>query len=102
MTKKPVTKKAGFNEDLDFSDFIPASYEDEMYDEEMFNMFHHLVDANKDQMQIALELTKFIFEKKASSESSKEEILTTFKQATQIVAENSPLRQLLEKMEKAK
>ncbi len=96
MAKTPVLKKQQIP-DFDFSDLIMDSM-DAPADEVILGMMSKLIEAHRYQQQTVIELTKLIIENNAAESMSEEEILSTFKRASQVVGENSPIEELWEKI----
>ncbi len=99
MAKAPTIKKPRKDviQDFDFSDFMTGSEGPE--DEMILGMMSGLVEATRHQQQTAIELTKLVLDKMASSEKiNEEQIFATFKRATKVVSEVSPLQELFKKM----
>ncbi|HEV2523779.1 MAG TPA: hypothetical protein VGU44_01435 [Gammaproteobacteria bacterium] len=66
-------------------------------DEAITGMLGGLIEAGNRQMEVAMELTKLIAEKNTDANIDEEKIFSIFKRASKIVAENAPLKGLLEK-----
>ena len=81
-------------EEFDFSDSIL----DPQIDEAMFSMMSDLVESSRHQMQIAVELTKLAEEEKVVVPFKEEDIFSIFRRASKVVADSSPIKELLEKM----
>lgn len=97
MAKTSVLKRQQkqYAPDFDFSDLpINSSPEDEI----VLGMMTGLIEAYRHQQQTAIELTRLAIEKNASENMSEDEIFSTFKRASQIVSETSPIKELFEKM----
>ena len=97
MAKAPTIKKPRKEaiRDFDFSNFMTESEGPE--DEMILGMMQGLIEAYRHQQQTAIELTKLVVE--SSSEKMKEEqVFSTFKRATKVVSEVSPIQELFKKM----
>jgi len=97
MAKAPSAKKPRkeTSQDFDFSDFMAESEGPE--DEMLLGMMQGFIEAYRHQQQTAIELTKLVIE--SSSEKMKEEqVFSTFKRATQVISEVSPIQELFKKM----
>ncbi len=73
---------------------------DDIYAEEAMEIMPTFFEAGHSHLQIALELTKVIAEKISSSASNAdtvEEIFQIFKQASSVVIDSSPLREIFSK-----
>lgn len=98
MARSPSVKKPRKEtiRDFDFSDFMtaPEGPEDEM----LLGMMQVLIEAYRHQQQTAIELTRLVVD--SSSDKIKEEqIFSTFRRATQVVSEASPIQELFKKMQ---
>lgn len=64
-------------------------------DEALAGMMVGLIDASNHQQKMAIELTKLVVEK-STENMDEEKIFLTFKQASKVVIENFPLKELWE------
>lgn len=95
MAKNPPLKKQQPLADFDFSELM---MDDSPGDEAMVGMMSGLIEAYRHQQQTAIELTKLVIENKAAESMSEEEIFSTFKRASQLLGEISPIKELWDKM----
>jgi hypothetical protein len=92
MGKKTMTKE--YVEDLeDDFDYSEESSDDNMLD----SMMENLVETDHHQIMMAIELTKVALSKNSDSNMSEDTIFNIFKKALQVINDNSPLKNLLEK-----
>lgn len=97
MAKIPILKKQQKQRmpDFDLSDLM---MDDSPADEVVVGMMSGLIEAYRHQQQVAIELTKLAIENNMAESMSEEEIFSTFKRASQIVGEMSPIKELWDKM----
>jgi hypothetical protein len=93
MAKSTVLKKQQTPE-FDFSDMMLDSSDDEA----VLGMMSGLIEAYRHQQQTAIELTKLVVERNIAEPMKEGEIFATFKRASQVVSEISPMKELWEKM----
>ncbi len=68
-------------------------------DEEFaLGMMSGLIEAYRHQQQTSIELTKLVVENNSAKPLNEEEIFSTFKRASQLVSEMSPIKELWGKM----
>lgn len=89
--KKP--EEQGFDE-YDFDEMIMGSSEEET----MLEMLERVAAIDRDQSQVSLDLTKLIVEKATDGKLKEKDILSTFKNAKQMVSSCSPLEEIFQKM----
>lgn len=90
---KPVRPLESEIEDLDLSDFLETYSEDELNT----RVIVPILEAGKQQMQLALQLTQLIVEKH-SGELNEDKILTIFKKACKAAHEHFPVKSLWEEL----
>lgn len=93
MTKTPVIKNQRKQQTPHF-DFSDLSSDDEM----ALGMMSGLIEAYRHQQQIAIELTRLVVEKNTTENMSEEAVFSTFKRASTVVSEVSPIKELFEKI----
>ena len=94
MAKNNLIKKHNASElenDFNFSDFLDAPD-----DEAIAGVLHGLIEASNNQMTLAIELTKLIVNKSVDNTMSEDDIFGILKKSTKVIAENFPLKTLLE------
>ena len=94
MAKGNIVKKRNepeLEDDFDFSDFL-----DSPNDEAIAGVVHGLIETSKSQIVLAIELTKLIVNKNPDTTMNEDEIFSVFKKSTKVIAENFPLKALLE------
>ncbi len=95
MTKQtPMTHQHDEIED----DFEGFDYIDEMHDhcdDGMADMMSSLISASRDQMAAAIDLTTLVIDASGSDSMKEEQVFALFKRASAVIAENSPLKDLL-------
>lgn len=99
MAKTTVLKKQPKKQqlpDFDFANLMMDSHSPD--DEVVLGMMSGLIEAYRHQQQTAIELTRLSIEKNASGSMTEEEVFSTFKRASQVVSEVSPIKELFEKM----
>lgn len=79
---------------FDFPDFMESSVEDKM----ISGMMNSLIQSLSQQMLAAIELTKVVLSKNPSSTLTNEDIFATFKDASKVIQDTSPLKGLWEKI----
>lgn len=82
-------------EDFEGFDFL----DDDMHehcDDGMADMMNCLFAASKDQTIAALDLTTLVIDASGSDSMKEEQVFAIFKRASKAVAENSPLKDLLQ------
>lgn len=86
-------------EDMDMDDEFDFDCEHDhaMEDGVVSSMMNAMMETNRDNMKVALELTKLICERNSDCKS-KDAILETFNQTMQTVEKNSSLKPFIEKM----
>ena len=96
MAKNSALKKRQKQEteEFEFSDMMMGSAGDEV----MVGMMSRLIEASRHQMQIAIELTKLTVEKNNTESFKEEDIFSVFTRASKVVSDNSPIKELWEKM----
>ena len=72
-------------------DFDEMSFEDDA----MTDIMNNMLETSNNQMMMALELTKLIVANNPVK-NMEDHVFSVYKKATQVVAENFPLKQLLE------
>lgn len=88
-----LKKQKEVEAELDFSEILDPSYDDEL----MMGVINGMVEASNDRIRLALELTKLAVEKNTSKDMSEDEIFSIFKKASGVIAESFPLKELWEK-----
>jgi hypothetical protein len=63
--------------------------------EVMAGIMHGIIEGSNQQQQIAIELTKLVVQK-SSEQMNETDIFSTFKRATQVVSEQTPLKEFWE------
>ena len=94
MSKSNLIKKHKESElvdDFDLSDFL-----DSPGDEAVAGVLQGLIEASNNQMTLAIELTKLIVNKNANNTMNEDDIFGILKKSTKVIAENFPLKTLLE------
>jgi len=86
--------KNSMSDKINLDDIPYAPYTEEETDQ----ILNRMIQASQGQMEIALSLTKLIVEKTSLTNINETQILAIFKQSLQVVNANSPLKQLLDKM----
>jgi hypothetical protein len=89
MAKNNTIKKYKDKED-DIFDFSEESPGDEM----VAGMMTGLIEASNHQAMMAIELTKLVASKNSQASMSENDIFSTFKRASKVVAESIPLKDL--------
>ncbi len=89
---KPKKFEEEFEDHFDFSGSMIAQDEDFVA-----GVMSDLIAANNHQMVIALELAKLAIEKSTSGVMNEEKVFSAFRQASKVVAESFPLKELFEK-----
>ena len=96
--KNPVKKFKHQDKDedfaFDFSEFAGSHSEDEM----VTTMMESLIDASSQQTLAAIELTKIAIAKNSSQTLTEADIFATFKNASRVVQDVSPLKTLWGKL----
>jgi hypothetical protein len=85
-----------YDDDYDFSEDMGPSTEEV---ETMARMISGLVEASQHQQMMAIELTKLAVEKMTIEKMDEEKIFSIFKQASKVVSENFPLKELWGKLD---
>ncbi len=78
-------------EDFDFFDDLESGNED------VAAMMSSLMESSNQQLMAAIELTKLAVAKSSTESINEEAVFATYKRATKVIAENFPLKDLLEK-----
>ena len=92
--EKPTASKKQSTPEFDFSDMMMDSPDEEF----ALGMMSGLIEAYRHQQQSAIELTKLVVENNSTNPMKEEEIFSTFKRASQVVSEISPIKELWGKM----
>ncbi len=94
MAKNNVLKKRQPQEmqEFDFSEMMMDSPDEEM----MVGMMGGLIEASRNQMQIALELTRLTVENNTAGTFNEEDVYSIFTRASKVVSDSSPIKDLLE------
>lgn len=93
MAKNNVIKKREIIEDdFDFNEMVHSSHDDEV----MAGIMSGMIEASNNQMLLALELTKLALDK-TTKEMNEDDVFSTFKKASGVIAERFPLHTILEK-----
>jgi len=92
MAKSTALKKQRVPE-FDFSDLMTDSPDEET----VLGIMTGLIEAYRHQQKTAIELTRLVVEKNNAS-MKEEEIFSSFKRASQVVSEISPIKELWEKI----
>ncbi len=90
--EKPTTSKT--TPEFGFSDMMMDSPDEEF----ALGIMSGLIEAYRHQQKAAIELTKLVVENNSAKPMKEEEIFSTFKRASQVVSEMSPIKELWGKM----
>ena len=93
--EKPTASKKQPTAEFEFSDMMMDSPEEEF----ALGIMSGLIETYRHQQQAAIELTKLVVENNSAKPLKEEEIFSTFKRASQIVSEMSPIKELWKKMD---
>jgi len=93
MAKNKAMKNQ-HDDDLDFSEYLEPSFEDESM---ILDGMNNLIEASNNQMMLAIELTKLVVTHTDGKGRNVEEVFAIFQKASELVAENLPLKSLLER-----
>ncbi len=84
-------------EELDFfSDMMDPSYDDE--EGMMSEVLSGLIEIGRNQVMLAIELTKLVVEKNSAKEMNEDDVFAIFKKASGVIAESLPFKTMLEKL----
>ena len=94
MAKNNVLKKQReiIEDDFDLTEMMRSSHDDEV----MAGIMSGMIEASNNQMLLALELTKLALDK-STKEMGEDDVFSTFKKASVVIAERFPLNTILEK-----
>ncbi len=96
MPKGNIVKKRGdemLENDFDFQDFFQSPDNDEA----IAGFMHGVIEASNNQMNLAIELTKLVVNKNPNN-MREEDIFSTFKRASDVIANTTPLNGLLDEL----
>ena len=94
MNKNIQQHEEVMEEDFEGFDFLDDM--DEHCDDGMADMMTCLFAASKDQTIAALDLTTLVIDASASEHMTEDQIFAIFERASKTVADNSPLKDLLQ------
>ena len=89
----PVTQHEAVEDD--FEDFDYFDDMDESCDDGMADMMNCLIGASRDQMAAAIDLTTLVIDANGADSMNEDQVFAIFKRASTVIAENSPLNELL-------
>ena len=96
MAKNSTLKKRQPQEmqEFDFSGMMMDSPDEEV----MVGMMSGLIEASRNQMQIALELTRITVENNPAGTFNEKDVHSIFTRASKVVSNSSPIKDLLEQV----
>lgn len=96
MAKGNVAKKRGtvmLEDEFDIQDIFQPHENDEA----IADFMHGVIEASNNQMTLAVELTKLVVNKNTNNMNA-EEVFSVFKKASDLIANSTPMKGLLEQL----